>query len=143
MNPFVWTDLSTYDLGQARRDYARLFGWTYSRGWSYDLALLGSDQVAGLYPTPQKMRAIQMPSFWMSYFQVEHLEPYVEAADAFEGAKIEVRPEAFSGSGRVALIRDPAGAGFTLYEGEPLNQARNKPGCVRGLYHHCADAAQI
>ena len=64
---------------------------------------------------PEKFQSIRMPSFWMSYIHVQNIEETVRVAKA-NGAIIEVSPEAAPGGGLVALIRDPAGAGFTCYE---------------------------
>lgn len=67
-----------------------------------------------------------MPSFWMSYVRVESLRHSVDLAVSL-GAKCEIEPTAFGAQSHFALIRDPFGAGFTLYEGEDLN-GRDKQG---------------
>jgi len=101
---FVWADLSTFNLEEAQGFYGKCFGWESS---------------AGLYVMPEKFQHIRMPSFWMSYIQVQNIEETVRVAKA-NGAIIELSPEAAPGGGLVALIRDPAGAGFTCYEGDAL-----------------------
>jgi len=55
----------------------------------------------------------------MSYIQVSDINETVRIAEKY-GAKIELGPEPGLGGELVALIRDPAGAGFTCYQGEDL-----------------------
>ena len=117
-NLFVWADLSTFDISLAKRFYSQCFGWKYQEiGDGYVSAQLGEQPAAGLFTMPEKFQSIGMPSFWMSYIQVDEIEEVVRLAEQ-HGAKIEVKPQPAPGGGRVALIRDPAGAGFTCYEGD-------------------------
>ena len=125
MAKFVWADLSTYNLSTAKKFYSEVFGWNwhnlknYIKNNSDDnyLLALASDNnpAAGLFLMPEKFAQIRMPSFWMSYLAVADIEKTVILAKQ-SGAIIEVSPETF-GVGKIALIRDPAGAGFTVCEG--------------------------
>ncbi|MEM8923018.1 MAG: VOC family protein [Actinomycetota bacterium] len=132
---FVWTDLSTYDRPAALRFYKRLFGWkAYDLGRGdaggddpfgmsevrYHVATIGPTAIAGIFDMPPFFAAIDMPSFWMSYLSVDHLDDVVERARAIEGAVVDVEPTPF-GDGTMALIRDPLGAGFTVYEGPSID----------------------
>ncbi len=117
----IWTDLSTFDVEQARRFYGRLMHWSFHAmddGSGYSIGSSGNREVAGIYEMPAFFQKIRMPSFWMTYFKVEDIDRVVEKARTL-GAKVELEEESLSG--RIALIRDPAGAGFTCYEGEKLN----------------------
>ncbi len=141
---FVWADLSTHDFPAARRFYADVFGWRCRDvGDAYHVGACGGMPVAGLYPMPEKFLRIQMPSFWMSYLRVGALDAVVAAAEA-HGGRVEVRPEPAPGGGRIALIRDPAGAGFTCYEGDELGGGAST-GEGRRAWHelHVSDAAAI
>ena len=57
----------------------------------------------------------------MSYIQVDDVEQAIATANQM-GGKVELGPEPFGSNneGRIALIRDPLGAGFTVYEGPDL-----------------------
>ncbi|MEM9317601.1 MAG: VOC family protein [Pseudomonadota bacterium] len=140
---FVWTDLSSYDLGAARSDYAALFGWSIERGGSYDMARIAGQDVAALFTMPAPLAKIDMPSFWMSYVATGDLDGTVAKAMAQDGAILEVAPQAFNGDARIALIRDPAGAGFTLYEGPDIASPTGAAGQVMGRYHHSKDIQLI
>jgi predicted enzyme related to lactoylglutathione lyase len=68
---------------------------------------------------PKFLQDIDMPSFWMSYVHVADVGESLDLAVSL-GAKCEIEPTPFDADSRFALIRDPAGAGFTLYEGPVL-----------------------
>ena len=136
---FVWTDLSTYDMPAARSDYQAFFYWRFTGDSSYDFAMLNSREVAAVFPIPKALAKIDMPSFWMSYVHVKDLDASVAKARQHAGVIIEVEPQSFGDTGRVALVRDPSGAGFTLYEGPELVQSSS----VSGRFHHVASISLI
>ena len=55
-----------------------------------------------------------MPSFWMTYIEVDDLQSTVGQARLL-GGRIELEESGLRGE--MALIRDPLGAGFTCYQG--------------------------
>lgn len=140
---FVWTDLSTYDMQTARRDYTTFFGWKFQGDPLYDFVELNGLEVAGLFPMPTGYADMDMPSFWMSYVHVDNVEETVKRARQHEGCVIEVEPQAFNKDARVALVRDPSGAGFTLYEGPEIISASEGHGTIQNRYHHVHDIGQI
>ncbi|MEL7026191.1 MAG: VOC family protein [Pseudomonadota bacterium] len=121
----IWADLSTFDIPTAKAFYGRALGWTFSEAGGYHVARSASGDVAGLYEMPQKFLAIRMPSFWMSYFEVESADAAAETATRL-GGKVEVGPEDQAGLGRFALIRDPLGAGFTVLERPEFSGAEGR-----------------
>ncbi|MEX0288748.1 MAG: VOC family protein [Flavobacteriaceae bacterium] len=118
----IFADLSTYNPEGSMAFYQNVFGWTFYRKADYYMAYLGDKEVAGLYETPQKFKQMRMPHFWMTYFRVAHLKESVAKAKALGGI-IELDEEV-RGFGKIALIRDPEGAGFTIYEGGKLKDTR-------------------
>ncbi len=119
-NDFVFADLSTYGMDIAQDFYSKVFGWHYGKGiGDYLIAKHNALEIAGLYETPQRFKDINMPSFWMSYIQVNDIEKTVKLAKERDGI-IEL-VEDNKPMGKIALIRDPLGAGFTIYEGDFLN----------------------
>lgn len=142
---FVWTDLSTFDMGQARKTYAALFGWQFGGDSTYDFAHDGQAPTAAVFPMPAPLVKINMPSFWMSYVQVQDLEKMVAKARRHEGVIIEVEPEPFGESSRIALVRDPSGAGFTMVEGNEFTPLTGpvQPGHVIRRYHHLPEISLI
>ncbi|MEM8878817.1 MAG: VOC family protein, partial [Pseudomonadota bacterium] len=122
---FVWCDLSTFDVAGTRDFYGRLFGWSYDRipqpdGSPYDVASINDVPQAGVFEMPEKFQKIGLPSFWMSYIQVDDAAAIVDLARQL-GGKVEVGPIPYGEGALVALIRDPLGAGFTVYQGSDLS----------------------
>lgn len=140
---FVWTDLSTYHIDAGRADYAAWFNWSFTTNNNYAMAQLSGHNIAAIYPMPSRMAEINMPSFWMSYVRVANIDNAVKAAQQHQGAIIEVKPQWFDNQARVALVRDPSGAGFTLYEGPDITPAVQGCGTVVNRYLHVADIGQI
>ena len=100
--------------------YQAIFKWQFQAVGPYYVAYKNDKEIAGVYETPDFFKKIKMPHFWMNYIKVENLERITALAQALNG-KIELTNEEFYG-GRIALIRDPMGAGFTVYEGNQFNQ---------------------
>ncbi|KIC31153.1 VOC family protein [Leisingera sp. ANG-M6] len=142
---FIWTDLSTFDMALARKTYADLFGWSFDGDDSYDFAQDKTQAAAAVFPMPEFLVKINMPSFWMSYVHVEDLDARVEAARRHEGAIIEIEPQPFDEHSRIALVRDPSGAGFTMVEGSSLTPPEGppQPGHAVRRFHHLPDIALI
>lgn len=120
---FIWADLSTYNTATSISFYSAVFGWDISDLNKYYLASLGSSAVAGIFETPDFLKKINMPHFWMSYFQVESTVRAAEIAKHL-GAKIELTTD--FNNGQIALIRDTQGAGFTIYDGNELQLPERK-----------------
>lgn len=120
MNNFIWTDLSTFNLSIGKQFYQNVFGWDYHQSdENYHIAYIKNFEASGLYLMPDKFQKINMPSFWMSYIQVQNVNETVLKAKNANGI-VEV-VDHIDGFGKIALIRDPSGAGFTIYEGTQLN----------------------
>ncbi|CAM1362838.1 VOC family protein [Tenacibaculum xiamenense] len=119
-NNFVFADLSTYDLVIAKSFYSNVFDWSYPKNFDdYLTAKYQTREVSGLYEMPEKFRRMKMPSFWMSYIQVNDIDKTLEKAKELGGTIEFIDKEQLIG--KIALIRDPLGAGFTVYEGDSLN----------------------
>jgi len=142
-NNFIYADLSTYAPAKSISFYEHVFGWTYYKADNYYAAYLKNTAVAGLYETPQKFKQMRMPHFWMSYIQVNNVTKTVEKATQLGGI-IELQTEMFS-TDRIVLIRDPAGAGFTIYEGEHLANVRTQNTANTLIWNelHVSDASKV
>jgi len=121
---FIWADLSTYDLDKSIPFYKKVFKWTIINNENYFIVSNNNEALAGIYETPDFFKKIRMPHFWMSYFQVNSIEKTVALAKDLN-AKIEI-PSAEFYNGKIALIRDLQGAGFTIYDGKDLQLSINK-----------------
>lgn len=142
-NSFVWPDLSTFDIDAAMTFYNQCFGWGYRKSVNdYSIAEINSKAAAGIFTMPEKFQRIGMPSFWMSYIRVADIEQTVRVA-AEHGATVEIQPQPAPGGGLIALIRDPAGAGFTCYEGDDPGGRADDPGHMVWNELHISDLGKV
>ena len=120
MNKFIFADLSSYAPAKSISFYENVFGWKFYEENNYYMAYYANKPIAGgLYETPDFFKKIKMPHFWMSYIRVKDIHDTVENAK-LQGGIIELVEES-NPIGSLALIRDPQGAGFTVYSGNKLN----------------------
>lgn len=131
---FVWTDLSTYDVVEAKRFYSKVFGldfYSYEVGTEneYHIAHKNGHYIAGLYPLPQQFQDKNFPSFWMPYIHTKDIYDTFQKAQSFDDSKVDIQPIAFDDDSMISLIRDPLGAGFTAYEGKGL---KNREDLIHG-----------
>jgi uncharacterized protein len=145
----TWIDLAIPDLERAMGFYGPLFGWEFRVGPQETMpsaqCLLGGRRVAALarHPDPQATAFC-----WNLYLATADCDLTAErAADA--GASVVAAPRDIPGQGRMAVVRDPVGAQFGLWEGrghvgcevvnEPGSLVRNDlvtpdPGAARAFY---------
>jgi len=133
---FCWTDLTTTDQDAAKAFYGELFGWEaedlpVGDGVHYSMQRLGGRDVAAISPQPQQQRDAGVPPTWNSYVAVESADATAERAGEL-GATVHAPPFDVMEAGRMAVIQDPQGAFFALWQ---ANQHRgaglvNAPGAL-------------
>lgn len=116
---FCWPELASPDLAKAKVFYSRLFGWTAvdvpSSGGHYALLQLRGLDVAGLRSMEADERQKGVPSHFMSYVSTSSVD--ASAAKAAElGGQVCAGPFDVEGIGRMAVVTDPGGAVFALWE---------------------------
>ncbi|MEA2411534.1 MAG: uncharacterized protein QOC77_2095 [Thermoleophilaceae bacterium] len=117
---FSWADVSTTDQPAAKEFYSALFGWEaedlpVGDGVSYSMMRLDGKNVAAISPQPQQQREAGVPPLWNSYVTVESADD--AAAKAGElGATVHAPPFDVMDAGRMAVIQDPQGAFFMVWE---------------------------
>src|SRR5438045_172009 len=117
---FVWYDVMTTDTKASEAFYKRVIGWNMKdSGMSdqcYTLLLVGSTMVGGLMPIPEDARKAGVGPAWMGYIGVDDVDVYAKRVKSAGGA-IHRAPEDIPGVGRFAVVGDPHGAGFMLFNG--------------------------
>lgn len=115
--PFAlgWTELRVSDLEKAKAFYPALLGWqvedTDSHGFPYAFFRNGNKAIAGLV----KIEPGSAYPHWLPYFQIEN--GAVRFNKAIElGATFLAEPFDMKGVGPVAILKDPQGAAFGLFE---------------------------
>lgn len=117
---FCWTDLPTTDQDGAKTFYSGLFGWEaedmpVGDGVNYSMMRLGGKDVSAISPQPQQQREAGVPPVWNSYVSVESADATADKAKEI-GATVHAPPFDVMEAGRMAVIQDPQGAFFMLWE---------------------------
>lgn len=117
---FSWVDLGTTDTEAAKAFYSELFGWSFldiptDSGVVYSMAQIEGYNVAGLGPLGPDMQAQGVPPFWSSYVKHDDVDAVAERAAA-AGGNVMMPPMDIMDSGRMAMIQDPTGAMFGVWQ---------------------------
>jgi uncharacterized protein len=117
---FCWIELATSDQNAAKTFYEALFGWTPNdmpmgpSDFYTIFRLEGRDAAAGCTLRPDQV-AQHVPPHWMLYIAVDKVDP--SAAKVSElGGKVIAGPFDVMDAGRMAVIQDPTGAYFCLWQ---------------------------
>ncbi|MFJ3639197.1 VOC family protein [Streptomyces sp. NPDC090108] len=109
-----WIDLGSPDLDGALSFYGALFGWRFRsagpEAGGYGFLQLDGRTVAGAMPTGPEGAAA-----WTVYFQSRDAQATAEAAEQAHGGVL-FRPMDVMGEGHMAILRDPAGAAFGVWQ---------------------------
>jgi predicted enzyme related to lactoylglutathione lyase len=130
---FCWPEIATTDRKRAEAFYGELFGWDIrmtSKG-SYEIAHLKGKEVAGLYEMMPEQKKQGVPAHWMAYVRVASTDAAAAKAAGL-GAKVVAPPMDVPGVGRMAVLEDPTGARFSLWEAKGHEGAAlvDEPGAV-------------
>ncbi|KAB2911828.1 MAG: VOC family protein [Hyphomicrobiaceae bacterium] len=112
---FHWNELRTRDAERAKQFYRDTIGWSFERmatpeGGDYWVAMMDGTPVAGMFPlaSPQ---FDGVPESWMSFLAVDDVDARV--AKALEaGARLVMPVFDVPDVGRIAMLREPGGAGI-------------------------------
>ncbi|MHA6803829.1 VOC family protein [Salinifilum ghardaiensis] len=112
----TWIDLGIPDLNRAMDFYGALFGWQFAVGseevGQYTLCLLRGKPVAAIMPNPDE-GAEQF--WWNVHFATEDCDATTARAED-AGGTVLVSPMDVMDQGRMAVIADPTGAQFGLWQ---------------------------
>ena len=128
---FCWVDGNMTDVEAAQAFYSGLFGWEADEMMPgmYWFERLGGAAVCGFGAMMDEQRAAGVPPHWMSYVAVEDAAATVARAGEL-GGSVRLGPLHIEGSGHMALLADPQGATFGIWQADPFAGAEvvNVPG---------------
>ena len=132
---FVWHDLITDDVAEARRFYGGLFGWEFQQtsgpnGGDYTVIRLDGMAVAGIVHLDDPAGVEY--SRWLGYMSVADVDQAAEFTRS-QGGEVAVGPLELGDIGRAAAIIDPQGAVLGLIRsrhGDPDDTIRRGVGEV-------------
>ena len=109
---FYWNELMTHDAEAAKRFYGKVLGWTFDAmpmpDGTYWVAKVGDRPVGGFFPMSGPHFA-NVPEHWVPYVAVDDVDARLKNAVA-AGATAMREPFEVPGVGRIAILKDPAGA---------------------------------
>jgi len=147
---FVWYELMTTDGDAAAKFYADVVGWKAAKspmpGMDYTLFNAGADQVAGAFTLSAEAKAGGAPVGWVGYVGVEDADRAAKELRAAGGA-VHREPNDIPGVGRFAMVADPQGAVFALFQPTRASDASpadtSKPGHIGWHELYAANGATI
>lgn len=114
---FCWADLSTPDVARASEFYTKLFGWTLEKSENDPSGYLhiknGDEYIGGIPPAAH--RDPNAPPHWLLYFETSNCDASVDKAKQ-NGAKVYYGPMSMENVGRFAVLADPQGAVFSVFQ---------------------------
>lgn len=133
---FCWVELGTSDSASAKKFYGSLFGWKPNDtpagpDMTYTMLQLDGKDAGGMYEMPDDMKSMGIPPHWLSYVNVVDVDATTKKAGEL-GAKIMREPMDVMEVGRMAVIQDPTGATFALWQPKAHGGASvvNEPGAL-------------
>jgi predicted enzyme related to lactoylglutathione lyase len=133
---FCWADLATSDRDGARAFYTRLFGWeTFDDemmpGEPYVLFRNAGRDVGAMYRLQPGVHPEGTPSHWLPYVAVASADRAAARAVELGGRELMPPTDAHD-HGRMAVVQDPTGAGFAVWEAKknPGAQVLGEPGSI-------------
>ncbi|GAA3515914.1 VOC family protein [Actinocatenispora rupis] len=139
-----WSDVTVADPRAAQDFYGPVFGWTFvdqgEQFGHYTMCMLNGAPVAALSPPPPGSE--DMPPVWGVYLSTPDVDAALAAAER-AGGRVAFSPMDIPGSGRMAYVFDPTGAGIGFWQAEGFVGAarRDEPGAVGWCELVTADGA--
>jgi predicted enzyme related to lactoylglutathione lyase len=134
---FCWTDLGTTDVAGAKKFYKGLFGWKSTDfpmgdGAKYTIFQIKGKDVCALYPMTDQQKKMKAPPSWVPFISVKSVAATAKKAKAAGGKIIAPPMDVGKKMGRMAILQDPTGAIFSLWQAGDHRGAQIKdvPGSV-------------
>ncbi|GAA1528756.1 VOC family protein [Actinomadura kijaniata] len=112
----TWLDLGIPDIERARRFYGGLFGWEFHdvgpEGGHYRLCLKDGQQVAGVIRNDEP----DADYWWQMYFATDDCDGTLKRVTDAGGTVVAPADDVLE-QGRMAVVKDPTGAQFGLWQG--------------------------
>jgi predicted enzyme related to lactoylglutathione lyase len=112
-------DLAATDAARAIGFYTELFGWSArsqaANGGTFVRISHGGGDIGSLYQLKPSMLDAGVVSHWTPYVRVDDVEAVSRRAPALGGV-VAVEPFAVDATARIALVVDPIGAAFGIWQ---------------------------
>lgn len=117
---FCWVELATSDGNGATSFYTELFGWSsedqpIGEDMVYTMLRKSGLDVGALYLMQGEEKAQGIPPHWNSYVAVANADESAAKAKSL-GGTVMVEPFDVMDAGRMAVLQDPTGAAFCIWQ---------------------------
>lgn len=116
----AWNELQTHEPEKAADFYSTLFDWETNLmeqdGQTVYVMIENRSGRMNGGMMPMTEQHGDAPAYWLAYFTVASCDDAVEKAKSLGGALLAGPLE--PGAGRIAVLSDPQGAAFAVFEGE-------------------------
>jgi len=133
---FSWAELATTDQKAGVAFYKSLFGWDVNEQPMgpddvYTMFMMRGKEVGAAYTMRPEERQSGAPPHWNLYVTVTSVDDSVKQAESL-GAKVLAPPFDVMDVGRMAVLQDPTGAVFEVWEAKKHIGAKilNEPGAL-------------
>jgi len=143
-SPFVWYELMSSDVAAAKAFYVKVVGWSTQDepmpGMTYTLLRVGDTQIGGLMALPKEASAAGMKPCWVGYVEVADADGAAAKVQRL-GGKMLGAPMDIPNVGRFAMVTDPQGAAFNLFQSARSGRraVSNEPGHIGWHELHTTD----
>jgi predicted enzyme related to lactoylglutathione lyase len=130
---FVWYEFHTPDAGTAEKFYRAVLGWGAQEAGMpdrrYTFVTVGDTPIGGLLEKPANSFPAGAKAGWLGYIGVRNADEFAKRVQQ-AGGVVHREPETIPDVGRFAVVADPQGAMFVLFQPHDGLQhpARRKPG---------------
>ena len=117
---FCWLELATTDQNAAKNFYGALFGWNANDmpmgpNDVYTIFRLDGQDAAAAFTMRPEERAQGIPTHWQLYIAVDNADAAAKKITELGGTLVEAPFDVFD-VGRMAVVRDPTGAFFSVFQ---------------------------
>lgn len=117
---FCWVELATSDSEAAKKFYTELFDWTFTDSpigpdMVYTMLKKDGKDVGALYKMMPEMASMGIPPNWLSYASTNNADETTQTAKSL-GATVDKEPFDVFDLGRMAVLQDPTGAHFAIWQ---------------------------
>jgi predicted enzyme related to lactoylglutathione lyase len=133
---FSWAELATTDQKAVVAFYRSLFAWDVneiplSPPETYSMFTMRGKEVGAAYTMRPEERQAGAPPHWNLYVTVANVDEAVKKAEGL-GAKVVAPPFDVMDAGRMAVLQDPTGAVFEVWQSKQHIGAKilNEPGAL-------------